>query len=66
MQNAESNSSVIQQLKNIGASIALDDFGTGYSSLSYLTSVLQNQDRQVVHDRGCRAAPIAPPLWRRF
>lgn len=37
MQNAESNSAVIRQLKNIGISIALDDFGTGYSSLSYLT-----------------------------
>ena len=38
MQNVESNSAVIQQLKNIGISIALDDFGTGYSSLSYLTT----------------------------
>ena len=38
MQNSESNSAILQQLKNIGASIALDDFGTGYSSLSYLTT----------------------------
>lgn len=39
MQNMESNSLVIQQLKNVGISIALDDFGTGYSSLSYLTQL---------------------------
>lgn len=37
MQNAESYSVVLQQLKNIGISIVLDDFGTGYSSLSYMT-----------------------------
>ena len=38
MQNTESYSVVLQQLKNIGVSIVLDDFGTGYSSLSYLTT----------------------------
>ena len=37
LQNKESYSVMIQQLKNIGISIVLDDFGTGYSSLSYLT-----------------------------
>lgn len=37
MQDAERNSAIFQQLKNIGVSIVLDDFGTGYSSLSYLT-----------------------------
>jgi len=38
MQNVESYSVVLKQLKNIGVSIVLDDFGTGYSSLSYLTT----------------------------
>lgn len=38
MQNTESYSVVLQQLKNIGISIVLDDFGTGYSSLSYMTT----------------------------
>ena len=37
LQNKESHSVVIQQLKNIGVTIVLDDFGTGYASLSYLT-----------------------------
>jgi c-di-GMP-specific phosphodiesterase len=27
---------ILQQLKDVGASLALDDFGTGFSSLSYL------------------------------
>lgn len=37
LQNKESHSVIIQQLKNIGVTIVLDDFGTGYASLSYLT-----------------------------
>jgi len=36
MENAESNVSKLQELKDIGVSLSIDDFGTGYSSLSYL------------------------------
>ncbi|MGD9730646.1 MAG: EAL domain-containing protein [Desulfamplus sp.] len=36
MQDAESSTSVLQTLKEMGVKIAVDDFGTGYSSLSYL------------------------------
>ena len=36
MQDLETTSSVLRQLKDIGVSISIDDFGTGYSSLSYL------------------------------
>lgn len=36
MDNAESNMSKLQELKDIGVSLSVDDFGTGYSSLSYL------------------------------
>lgn len=36
MQNIETSSSVLKQLKELGIQIALDDFGKGYSSLSYL------------------------------
>jgi diguanylate cyclase (GGDEF)-like protein/PAS domain S-box-containing protein len=36
MDDAESSSSVLQELKLMGVRIAVDDFGTGYSSLSYL------------------------------
>lgn len=34
--NAESVTVVLLQLKGLGVSLSLDDFGTGYSSLSYL------------------------------
>jgi EAL domain-containing protein (putative c-di-GMP-specific phosphodiesterase class I) len=37
MQNAESTTNVLGQLKTIGVRLTVDDFGTGYSSLSYLT-----------------------------
>jgi len=37
MQNAESTTRALGQLKSIGVRLAVDDFGTGYSSLSYLT-----------------------------
>jgi EAL domain-containing protein (putative c-di-GMP-specific phosphodiesterase class I) len=37
MQQAESTTYVLGQLKAIGVRLAADDFGTGYSSLSYLT-----------------------------
>lgn len=36
MQNPETTSQLLQELKEIGIQISLDDFGTGYSSLSYL------------------------------
>ncbi|MBF0413845.1 MAG: EAL domain-containing protein [Desulfamplus sp.] len=36
MQDADSSTSVLQTLKDMGVKIAVDDFGTGYSSLSYL------------------------------
>lgn len=36
MENQESVTVVIQQLKALGVSLSLDDFGTGYSSLNYL------------------------------
>ncbi|MBF0260047.1 MAG: EAL domain-containing protein, partial [Desulfamplus sp.] len=36
MKDAESSTSVLQTLKEMGVKIAVDDFGTGYSSLSYL------------------------------
>lgn len=32
----DSNSSIINEINEIGISLALDDFGTGYSSLNYL------------------------------
>jgi diguanylate cyclase len=37
MQNAESTSSLLNELKTMGVQLAIDDFGTGYSSLSYLS-----------------------------
>lgn len=36
MDKAESNISILNQLKEIGVLLSIDDFGTGYSSLSYL------------------------------
>lgn len=36
MQNVESSSLVLKELKTMGLKLAIDDFGTGYSSLSYL------------------------------
>ena len=36
MKNPDKSIKVLEQLKNLGASIAIDDFGTGYSSLTYL------------------------------
>lgn len=36
MENAESASKVLFQLRELGMQLSVDDFGTGYSSLSYL------------------------------
>ena len=36
MRDADSTTSTLQKLKNIGIRLAVDDFGTGYSSLNYL------------------------------
>jgi EAL domain-containing protein (putative c-di-GMP-specific phosphodiesterase class I) len=36
MENTESASAMLLQLKTLGIQLSMDDFGTGYSSLSYL------------------------------
>lgn len=36
MENTESASAMLRQLKKMGIGLSMDDFGTGYSSLSYL------------------------------
>jgi len=36
MQNARTDSGVLDDLKKLNVKLAIDDFGTGYSSLSYL------------------------------
>src|SRR6266511_2028057 len=36
MEDAESTSGALRELKSLGVSLAVDDFGTGYSSLIYL------------------------------
>jgi diguanylate cyclase (GGDEF)-like protein len=36
MENAEAATSMLHQLRDLGAHLSIDDFGTGYSSLSYL------------------------------
>jgi len=36
MQNAETGSQLLEQIRELGVKVAIDDFGTGYSSLSYL------------------------------
>lgn len=36
VENKQSESGILEELKNTGVKLAIDDFGTGYSSLSYL------------------------------
>jgi EAL domain-containing protein (putative c-di-GMP-specific phosphodiesterase class I) len=36
MDEAESSTAILEELKDLGVQLAIDDFGTGYSSLSYL------------------------------
>lgn len=36
MENAESATNLLTEIRKLGVKIAIDDFGTGYSSLSYL------------------------------
>jgi diguanylate cyclase (GGDEF)-like protein len=36
MEDVESTSTALAELKNLGVSLTVDDFGTGYSSLAYL------------------------------
>lgn len=36
MQDTETTTLVLRELKNLGVQLAIDDFGTGFSSLSYL------------------------------
>ena len=36
MQNVESATNMLAQIRRLGVALSLDDFGTGYSSLSYL------------------------------
>src|SRR5262245_11265995 len=37
MQNVETASAMLKQMKALGVQLGIDDFGTGYSSLSYLS-----------------------------
>lgn len=53
MDNIESVSKVLKDVRDLGVDIAIDDFGTGYSSLSYLKKLPVSTlkvDREFVRD----------------
>lgn len=53
LQNAESISSILHSLKDMGVQLSIDDFGTGYSNLSYLKHFPIDTlkiDQSFVHD----------------
>jgi len=53
LQNAESISSMLYSLKDMGVQLSIDDFGTGYSNLSYLKHFPIDTlkiDQSFVHD----------------
>nr|WP_255377134.1 EAL domain-containing protein [Sulfuriferula sp. AH1] len=55
MRDAESSTSILEQLKEMDVQLAVDDFGTGYSSLSYLNQFpidVLKIDQSFVHDIG--------------
>lgn len=67
VQDANSASTTLKSLKDLGVFISIDDFGTGYSSLSYLTQYPFDTlkiDRCFVSNiaEGCRNAAIVKAI----
>ena len=56
MHHAESSTTILHALKEIGVHLAVDDFGTGYSSLSYLQRFpidILKIDKSFIHRLTC-------------
>jgi diguanylate cyclase len=56
MHHAESSTTILHALKEIGVHLAVDDFGTGYSSLSYLQQFpidILKIDKSFIHRLTC-------------